>query len=546
MRSTLVYAGLLAASVLAGCGGTRESATAPAAAERPRMAAALPQLAQPVVFSGPLANYSIAKTDAGYLVTDTTGGEAPRAVAATARLRFSDGSLSFDIDGLPGQAYRLYRAGFARTPDAAGLGYWLGALDQGASLDDMARGFVDSAEYKALYANAKSNADIVNQYYVNVLNRPGEADGVAYWSGVLDSKADTLAGVLLNFSRGDENRSGTAAALQSGIRYQEYGVTYPDSVPPFPVRTAYQQRATAGGTDYLGISGSCNGYASFAYGAPVSTSFEGKSALSVQSTISLGLTTCSPASLAWTVTDYYDGNDALLGHNEPGNEYDVGGAQDTLPVAARIGARGVYATQASYANSGKQGTPGQRVLSYAVEADGNSATTALLKLTAVHTTAAGQTSLTRATTYRIGADATLEQLTVDELYASGIHLVYTQSPANAQPAKLTATDTVVGADAAAQSGQTLTVNYTGWLYTPGAAGFKGAQFDSSIGRAPFSFKLGAGQVIKGWDQGMLGMKVGGKRTLLIPSGLAYGTAGAGAGIPGNAALVFEVELIGVK
>lgn len=546
MRSPLVYAALLAASVLAGCGGKQEGATASAASERPRMAAAVPQSVQPVIFNGAVASYSISKTDAGYLVADTTGNEAPRTVAATARLRFSDSSLSFDIDGLPGQAYRLYRAAFARTPDAGGLGYWLGVLDQGASLDDMARGFVDSAEFKALYANAKTNADIVKQYYLNVLNRPGEPGGVTYWSGVLDSKADTLAGVLLNFSRGDENKSGTAAAVQTGIRYQEYGVTYPDLVPAFPVRAAYQQRAMAGGTDYLTLSGSCNGYASFEYGAPVNTNFEGKSARSVQSTISLGLTTCSPASLGWSVVDYYDGNDALLGRNQPGNEYDVSGAQNTLPVAAKIGARGVYATQASYADSGKQGSPGQRVISYAVEADGNSATTAILKLTAVHTTAAGQTSLTRATSYRIGADATLEQLTVDELYASGVHLVYTQSPANAQPAKLTVTDTVAGTGAAAQSGQMLTVNYTGWLYVPGASGFKGAQFDSSIGRTPFSFTLGAGQVIKGWDQGMLGMKVGGKRTLLIPSSLGYGTAGARASIPGNAALVFEVELIGVK
>ncbi|MCG2583571.1 FKBP-type peptidyl-prolyl cis-trans isomerase [Massilia sp. TS11] len=107
-------------------------------------------------------------------------------------------------------------------------------------------------------------------------------------------------------------------------------------------------------------------------------------------------------------------------------------------------------------------------------------------------------------------------------------------------------DTLTGTGTVSQNGQTLTVNYTGWLYDPSAADFKGKQFDSSIGRGPFSFQLGAGQVIAGWDQGMLGMKVGGKRTLLIPSSMGYGTSGAGASIPGNAALVFEVELLSAK
>lgn len=115
------------------------------------------------------------------------------------------------------------------------------------------------------------------------------------------------------------------------------------------------------------------------------------------------------------------------------------------------------------------------------------------------------------------------------------------------PSLLQITDTVVGTGASAVSGNTLTVNYTGWLYDQSAAQNHGKQFDSSIGRAPFSFKLGAGQVISGWDQGMVGMKVGGKRTLIIPSALAYGSSGAGGGlIPPNAALVFEVELISIQ
>jgi FKBP-type peptidyl-prolyl cis-trans isomerase len=108
------------------------------------------------------------------------------------------------------------------------------------------------------------------------------------------------------------------------------------------------------------------------------------------------------------------------------------------------------------------------------------------------------------------------------------------------PSGLKYTDEVVGNGAAAQSGKTVFVHYTGWLTD-------GKKFDSSKDRGqPFSFPLGAGRVIKGWDEGVAGMKVGGKRRLVIPSSLGYGAAGAGGVIPPNATLVFEVELLDVK
>ena len=108
------------------------------------------------------------------------------------------------------------------------------------------------------------------------------------------------------------------------------------------------------------------------------------------------------------------------------------------------------------------------------------------------------------------------------------------------------TDHVVGKGPEAKAGQTVSVNYTGWLYDSSAKDNKGKQFDSSIGRGPFSFPLGAGRVIPGWDQGVAGMKVGGKRTLIIPPSLGYGSRGAGGVIPPNATLVFDVELLGVQ
>ena len=121
------------------------------------------------------------------------------------------------------------------------------------------------------------------------------------------------------------------------------------------------------------------------------------------------------------------------------------------------------------------------------------------------------------------------------------------SPSPAAPtnyASYSQTDLVVGTGAAAVAGGTVTVDYTGWLYDANATDHKGPQFDSSIGRSPFTFTLGAGQVIRGWEQGLVGMKVGGVRRLVIPPSLAYGADRSGS-IPPYATLVFDIQLISV-
>jgi len=130
--------------------------------------------------------------------------------------------------------------------------------------------------------------------------------------------------------------------------------------------------------------------------------------------------------------------------------------------------------------------------------------------------------------------------------ASPAFLVYNR-PLMDNITSLQITDSKVGTGAEAKSGRQVTVHYTGWLYDAKAADKHGKKFDSSKDHGePFSFKLGGGQVIRGWDQGVAGMRVGGTRTLVIPSELGYGQRGAGGAIPPNATLLFDVELLEVK
>ncbi|MGY8662739.1 FKBP-type peptidyl-prolyl cis-trans isomerase [Bradyrhizobium sp. UFLA05-109] len=134
----------------------------------------------------------------------------------------------------------------------------------------------------------------------------------------------------------------------------------------------------------------------------------------------------------------------------------------------------------------------------------------------------------------------------------GVASAFVSTPASAQTAGKTMTtasgleiiDSVVGTGASPKSGQICVMHYTGWLYENGK---KGKKFDSSVDRnEPFEFPIGKGRVIAGWDEGVATMKVGGKRTLIIPPQLGYGARGAGGVIPPNATLMFDVELLGVK
>ncbi len=134
------------------------------------------------------------------------------------RIQFSDGTLAFDLSGNAGQAYRIYQAAFDRTPDTAGLSHWIKAMDAGATLDDVAAGFMSSAEFIGLYGTNPSNNEFVDRLYDNVLGREGDSGGIAYWVGQLEagySRAHLLAG----FAESTENVAGVAPAIADGIWY---------------------------------------------------------------------------------------------------------------------------------------------------------------------------------------------------------------------------------------------------------------------------------------------------------------------------------------
>lgn len=168
------------------------------------------------------AGFVVAKTSTGFSVTDKSGKEGADSLAGVERVFFTDHSVALDIDGVAGQAFRVYQAAFARTPDLGGLGYWMSAMDKGASLRSVAEGFVNSTEFITLYGAKPTNAEIVSKFYENVLHRPGEQAGINYWVGLLDAKASTVADILMGFSESGENQAALVGVTSNGIEYTPF------------------------------------------------------------------------------------------------------------------------------------------------------------------------------------------------------------------------------------------------------------------------------------------------------------------------------------
>jgi hypothetical protein len=160
--------------------------------------------------------------DDGFFVN--TGGSSDY-VTGVERLQFSDAMVALDtgVNGVAGQAYRIYQAAFNRTPDSAGLGFWIKAMDSGASMLDVATQFVASGEFKSLYGDHASNADILTRYYQNVLHRAPDQGGYDFWLDVMDHKGASAASVLADFSQSAENVAALVGVLQTGVAYTPYG-----------------------------------------------------------------------------------------------------------------------------------------------------------------------------------------------------------------------------------------------------------------------------------------------------------------------------------
>ena len=176
-------------------------------------------------FSGQRGRYQLrAEGEDGWSIADTRAdGDGRDLLEGVERLWFINGGIALDIDGIAGQAYRIYRAAFDRAPDERGLGYWIAALDRGNSVQAVAGGFTESQEFRDLYGAAPSNTEVVTLLYRNVLDRAPDPGGFAFWLDVLDSGRDDVAGVLASFSESAENVDAVAPLIGQGIAYQPWG-----------------------------------------------------------------------------------------------------------------------------------------------------------------------------------------------------------------------------------------------------------------------------------------------------------------------------------
>jgi hypothetical protein len=172
-----------------------------------------------VVYGAARGPYLVRASGKGYTVTD--GGGSADVLTGVERIVFNDGGVALDTDGAAGQAYRLYRAALDRTPDSAGLGFWMAAMDKGLDLGSVARAFIDSAEFSSRYAGF-DNTQFVTQLYTNALHRAPDAAGLAWHVANLDHGLSRAA-VLIGFAESAECQGDVASLIGNGIDYTPFG-----------------------------------------------------------------------------------------------------------------------------------------------------------------------------------------------------------------------------------------------------------------------------------------------------------------------------------
>jgi hypothetical protein len=174
------------------------------------------------VYRGTAASYTLRGSDSSFAVTGAAGSDT---LINVERLAFTDKHIAIDVGANDngGTIYRLYEAALDRTPDAMGLGFWMNRLDKGASVVDIAAGFIASTEYATLYSGVTSNTALVTKYYTNILERTPDAGGLAFWAGQLDSGRASTAQVLEAISDSAENIAAVAPLIANGFEYVPYG-----------------------------------------------------------------------------------------------------------------------------------------------------------------------------------------------------------------------------------------------------------------------------------------------------------------------------------
>ena len=169
--------------------------------------------------TGPQSTYALTKTSTGVNVQSKAFSGGVDALSNVERIQFSDATVALDVNGIGGQAYRLYQAAFDRTPDSGGLGFWIHYMDNGMSADQVANFFLTSPEFVTLYGANLSNADLVSKLYQNVLHRAGEADGIKFWNDYLNTGGGTQAKVLAFFGESPENQAALIGVISNGFAY---------------------------------------------------------------------------------------------------------------------------------------------------------------------------------------------------------------------------------------------------------------------------------------------------------------------------------------
>ena len=475
------------------------------------------------------------------------------------------------------------------------------AYQGSAALRDVINGFGTSAESQALYAG--DNNVFIDAVYRNLFGRAAEADGKAYWVNLLNAGLITRASAAIQIMAGAQTsdrdvvnkKVAVATSFTSALNTQQRELAYSGLDANVIIRTLLGtvNLATDTGAFIGNIENTLNVMVSKLSAQGM---YAGKLTASGRLFNSLvledgtywgfygGTTSGALAPIGFvqgsggSASGAYNGDLKDFGPN-PAVQGSL--AASYAPLASlngtiTIAGSGLPFTGAGIAESiyrytapasiadiqGSQrmdGPMGHHVMQ--VNADGTfSATTATCGYTGKFTPrATGKNVFDVSWTFGAGTCALSGQSATGiafnyAAYAGGTRsLIVAATNAARTIGTLAATpqdglivtDIAVGSGASAVPRSTLTVHYTGWLYSETAANNKGTQFETSAGRTPFGFTLGIGQVIDGWDRGVLGMKVGGKRTLVIPAELAYGSR-ASAAIPANSKLVFDVELVSVK